>query len=102
MNSHYDKHILAAAIKSQAQVIVTYNQKDFPKEILDKYSIDVQHPDTFLRYQMDLHLPAFLSCVKTVRTRLKNPAKNADEYLFTLFQHLPQTVNMLKPYSALI
>ena len=30
-----DRHILAAAIRSQAGVIVTYNVKDFPEEVLD-------------------------------------------------------------------
>ncbi len=32
-----DRHVLAAAIKSHAQVIVTFNQKDFPPEVLSKY-----------------------------------------------------------------
>lgn len=97
-----DAHVVAAAIKSQAQVIVTFNLKDFPDEILSTYQIEAQHPDVFLRYQMDLHLPAFLSCVKTVRARLKNPPRTAQEYLFTLFQQLPQTVNVLKQYADLI
>ena len=34
-----DRHILAAAIQSHCSVIVTYNLKDFPKKILDKYDI---------------------------------------------------------------
>jgi predicted nucleic acid-binding protein len=97
-----DAHVLAAAIKAQAQAIITYNIKDFPDKILKKYQIEVQHPDTFLRYQMDLHLPAFLSCVKSVRARLKNPPKTSQEYLTTLFQHLPQTVSVLKQYLDII
>lgn len=97
-----DVHVLAAAIKSQAQVIVTFNLKDFPKDILEKYQIEAQHPDTFLRYQMDLHLPIFLDSAKKVRSRLKNPPKNANEYLFTLFHQLPQTVAILKEYSNVI
>ena len=43
-----DRHVLAAAIKGQAQVIVTYNIKDFPPEELKKYSIEAQTPDEFL------------------------------------------------------
>lgn len=68
-----DIHVLAAAVKSQAQIIVTYNIKDFPIETLQKFDIEVQHPDTFLRYQLDLNLSAFLSCIKTICARLKNP-----------------------------
>ncbi len=97
-----DVHVLAAAIKSQSQVIVTFNLKDFPKEILDKYQIEAQHPDTILRYQIDLNLPIFLSCVKSVRGRLKNPPLQANEYLFSLSPYLPQTVGFIKQYSNLI
>lgn len=97
-----DVHVMAAAVKSQAQIIVTHNLKDFPEEILAKYNIEALDPDTFLRSQFDLNSPAFLSCAKTIRARLKNPPKTAQEYLFTLFQHLPQTVNSLKAYADLI
>lgn len=97
-----DAHVVAAALKSQAQIIVTDNLKDFPDKVLEKYQIEAQHPDTFLRSQLHLYLPAFLSSVKVVRARLKNPPKTANEYLFTLFQHLPQTVNILKQYADLI
>jgi predicted nucleic acid-binding protein len=97
-----DIHILAAAIKSQAQIIVTYNMKDFPVEIIKKFDIEAQHPDTFFRYQMELHLPAFLSCIKTIRSRLINPPRTANEYLFTLFPLIPQTVSILKQYENVI
>jgi PIN domain len=76
-----DVHVLAAAVKSQAQIIVTYNIKDFPLEMLQKFDIEAQHPDIFLRYQLDLNLSAFLSCIKTIRARLKNPPTTANQYL---------------------
>lgn len=94
--------MLAAAIKAQAQIIVTSNLKDFPTQILQKYGIEAQDPDTFLRHQISLYLPSFLSCVKEVRSRLKNPPKTSKEYLFDLFHHLPQTVTFLKDYDDLI
>ncbi|MES9971967.1 MAG: PIN domain-containing protein [Candidatus Thiodiazotropha sp.] len=37
-----DRHVLAAAIMCQADVIVTNNLKDFPQEVMDQYHIDVQ------------------------------------------------------------
>ena len=98
-----DNHVLAAAVRAQAQVIVTYNIKDFPKEVLFKHGVEAQHPDTFLRYQLDLNLPLFLSCIKTIRERLKNPPRTASEYLQTFFsQHLTQTVAFLQQYESLI
>ena len=98
----HDVHVLAAAIKAQAQIIVTYNTKDFPNETLKKFEIEAQHPDTFLRYQLDLKLPVFLSSVKNIRQRLKKPPVSASHYLSTLFSHLPQTVLALKQYETLI
>lgn len=97
-----DAHVLAAAIKSQSQIIVTFNTKDFPIEVLRKYDIEAQHPDTFLRAQLDLSLPVFLGSVKNIRSRLKNPPMTANQYLFTLFNDLPQTVTFLKQYMHLI
>lgn len=97
-----DLHVLAAAIKAQAQIIVTYNIKDFPNATLKKFEIEAQHPDTFLRYQLDLKLAIFLACVKNIRQRLKKPPVTASHYLSILFPHLPQTVSYLRKYEKLI
>jgi len=39
-----DRHVLAAAIRSNADVIVTFNLGDFPPEALTKWGIEAQHP----------------------------------------------------------
>lgn len=49
-----DRHVLAAAIRVGADVIVTSNLKDFPAETLDRYGIDAQHPDEFVRHLISL------------------------------------------------
>lgn len=59
-----DKHVLAAAIKAQAQIIVTYNLKDFPTNSLISFGIEAQHPDDFFLNQSDLRQSIFLSVVK--------------------------------------
>jgi len=98
-----DRHVLAAAIRASAQLIGTYNLKDFPSEITSKYGIDVQHPDTFLRHLLDLSPSRILYTVQETRLSLKNPPKNSDEYLAILEkQSLPQTVAFLKEYMWLI
>lgn len=39
-----DRHVLAAAIKCNASVIVTFNLKDFPKDVLDTFDMEPLHP----------------------------------------------------------
>lgn len=49
-----DRHVLAAAVRSGAQVIVTENIRDFPKEALDPFGVEVQTSDAFVRHVIDL------------------------------------------------
>lgn len=49
-----DRHVLAAAIRCQAQVIVTQNLKDFPQDYLSGYGMEAQTADTFLRHLVEL------------------------------------------------
>ena len=44
-----DRHVLAAAIKGRADVIVTQNLKDFPQEQLDPCQIKAQHQHAVMR-----------------------------------------------------
>ena len=50
-----DRHVLAAAIRSGAQVIVTYNLKDFPAAALDPFGIEAQSPDDFVLHRAPPH-----------------------------------------------
>lgn len=43
-----DRHVLAAAIHAEAQVIVTRNLRDFPTDRLNAWGVEAQHPDDFL------------------------------------------------------
>lgn len=47
-NHHKDRHILAAAVKGQCQVIITYNLRHFPEQSMKPHGIEVKHPDEFL------------------------------------------------------
>jgi predicted nucleic acid-binding protein len=98
-----DRHVLAAAIKGRADLIVTVNRKDFPAEKLNRWGIEAQHPDEFLTQQFHLSQPVFLQTVKTVRMRLKNPPKSVEDYLDTLrSQGLLATVKAIEPFSQFI
>lgn len=98
-----DNHVLAAAIKSGAQMIVTFNLKDFPSEILDQYGIEAMHPDVFVEHQMSLHQGIVIEVAKKHRAALKYPQKTAEDYLATLAaQKLVVTADLLKEFIGVI
>lgn len=98
-----DRHVLAAAIKCNADAIVTFNLKDFPSNLLKPYGIEPQHPDEFFYHQFGLNEAHVLNAVRRCRTRLKKPPKTVGEYLLTLERcELPQTVDRLRDYSEII
>jgi predicted nucleic acid-binding protein len=49
-----DRHVVAAAIRAHAQMIVTTNLRDFPAAQLEKWDIEAKHPDDFLVDQFHL------------------------------------------------
>ncbi|MDT8385441.1 MAG: PIN domain-containing protein [Gammaproteobacteria bacterium] len=98
-----DRHVLAAAIKSQADVIVTSNLKDFPEATLKQYAIEAQSPDTFLNHLFDLNPTAFCSVVKQQRERPHNPEYSAGQLLEIFYNlGLPLTVNKLRDVADLL
>jgi predicted nucleic acid-binding protein len=98
-----DRHVLAAAIRGRADVIVTYNLKHFPDAVLSGYGIEAQHPDEFVSNLTGLDAEAVYTAVKNQRARLKNPPKSAEEFLETLEkQSLAQTVANLRRALDLI
>jgi predicted nucleic acid-binding protein len=79
-----DRHVLAAAIRAGAQVIVTYNLKDFPEQTLTDYGIEAQHPDTFVYHLITLAPPRVAQVVREMAEQFKNPPKSIDEVLEAL------------------
>lgn len=98
-----DRHVVAAAIRSGAGVIVTFNLKHYPESAIARYGIEAQHPDEFLGYQLDLASNLVCAAAKRHRANLKKPPKTVEEYLATLeAQGLAQTVAGLRKFSELI
>jgi hypothetical protein len=82
-----DRHVLAAAIIGHADVIVTRNLRDFPAEILDRYEIEAQHPDEFLRHAIDLAPTRVIEAVRAQQASLTRPPFSMAE-LLALFERI--------------
>lgn len=74
-----DRHVLAAAIKSHAQVIVTYNLDHFPATTLRPFHIDAQHPDEFLVSLFDLDPTTVATTFTELVGSLRNPPLTTGE-----------------------
>lgn len=98
-----DRHVLAAAIHSRADTIVTFNLKDFPTELLKEYKVRALHPDDFILSLCDIGSVLIYEAARQHRERLQNPKKSADQYLLTLScQGLVKTVRYLSANIELI
>ncbi len=74
-----DRHVLAAAIKVNAQLIVTRDRKDFPAEKLAPWGIKAKSPDDFVRDVMGIDSQAVWACVQQiVDSRTRRPVTVED------------------------
>jgi len=92
-----DRHVVAAAIRSKADVIVTFNLKDFPRFIEEEYDIEIQHPDVFLTNVYDLNPAKAKAAFRKMVKRLRNPPKTVNQVLDTLAKSdLKEIIEKLK------
>ncbi len=73
-----DRHVLAAAIKTNASLIVTNNLKDFPKDYLLRFGLCAKNADDFFTDIIDLNHETSIKAFKDLVLNKKNPPY--DEY----------------------
>jgi len=79
-----DRHVLAAAIRAKAQVIVTFNLKDFPQETLALWDVEAVHPDAFLEAQIDLNPQIVYAVLQRIADSCKKPPLTVADLLESL------------------
>jgi hypothetical protein len=97
LNHPKDRHVLAAAIKTGAQAIVTFNLKDFPEDVLEKWDIRAQHPDNFLLDQYHL---APDEVVRRVRVQASCVPGGLDRLFSIHEQTVPKFVDMIRQHTS--
>lgn len=94
-NHPKDRHVFAAAVAANADVIVTTNLRDFPDDSLSPHRLTAQSPDEFL---MDLDEEAPAQMTKLVQLQASNlhrPPMSPLEILDGLALHAPQFAERL-------
>lgn len=71
----HDLHVVEAAVRGRADVIVTNNLKDFPSDALDLLGLEAQSLDDFLLNQLDLEPDITMRVLGTQAAEAKNPSQ---------------------------
>lgn len=91
-----DRHVLAAAIRCSAQVIVTSNLDDFPAAALEPFNIEAQSPDQFVLDVVNLAPARVAAVIQQQSAALRNPPRTVDELLEDLSNSLPRAAAALQ------
>ncbi|MBX5446213.1 MAG: PIN domain-containing protein [Sphaerobacter sp.] len=93
-----DRHVVAAAVRSGADLIVTANTRHFPAAVLDPLQIQVKTPDEFLCDLFDLEPVLLARLVEEQAACLRNPPMSAVELAeHKLSTHAPEFVAAVRP-----
>lgn len=79
-----DRHVVAAALRGGAQVIVTFNLRDFPQASIAQFGLSAVHPDDFLLDQFDLDPAATLQVIYDQAAHTSNPCLSAKDLVVLL------------------
>ncbi|WP_035797862.1 PIN domain-containing protein [Kitasatospora mediocidica] len=79
-----DRHVLAAAIKAKAQLIVTRNVRDFPADVLADWGIEAKAPDDFVLDQIGLDQQTVYAAVQQIADSWRQPPGSVDDVLARL------------------
>lgn len=92
-----DRHVLAAALACVADVIVTFNTKDFPLDTLRPFGLTVVLPDSFVSQLMESGI--VVTAATEHRAALQRPPLSAAEYFDVLRRNgLPRTASLIQAY----
>lgn len=96
-----DAHVIAAALKTQAQIIVTDNLRHFPPTLLAPLGLEARSADTFIADTIALDLGKAVAAIRAMRRRLDRPSMTASDLLIAMDANgLTTTVNVLQPHEA--
>ncbi len=97
-----DRHVVAAAIRTNAQYIVTDNLKHFPEDTLEGLDLERGSADRFLASTFEHYEIAALRVVREHRVRLRAQPSQSDYLMNLIAKGLPLLAARLKPHHDTI
>lgn len=94
-NHRKDRHVLAAAVKGGADLLVTANVRDFPDSASQPYDIEILNPDGFLASQLDLNPRKFVQVLDAVAGRYRKPQLDSVQVLQAMRGYIPDFAQLL-------
>jgi len=76
-----DRHVLAAAIRARAQIIVTNNSRDFPADYLATWDVEAKTADEFVLDQISLNRQAVYGEIVRIADSHSNPPESVADVL---------------------
>lgn len=98
-NHPKDRHVLAAAVRANCEVLVTFNLKDFPSATVADYDVEVVHPDKFLLDQLDLYPGPTVGVLRQLIADYSSPTLEMEDLLVRLADAgVPEFANAVRRY----
>ncbi|HET7589840.1 MAG TPA: PIN domain-containing protein [Solirubrobacterales bacterium] len=97
-----DRHVVAAALQGQANVIVTDNLRDFAPAALASLNLSVQSADEFLVSQFEVDPLLAAAGVRQQLARLQRPPRTPAEHIELIRPSLPSYAEVLEEYLPLL
>lgn len=96
-----DRHVLAAAIEANAEVILTFNLKDFPSSSLLPHGVVALHPDEWLLEVIERAPSRVLAVLEAQAAQAQRPPNTLEGLFLALEQRgLVRSVAALRTYLA--
>lgn len=91
-NHPKDRHVLAAAVYARAEVLLTFNLRDFPDEALAPWGVQARHPQDYLLtlYEMDA-----LQVVSRIGAIAAERGRDQEDVLLRLGKSVPRFASRL-------
>ncbi len=92
-NDPKDRHVLAAAVRANAQTVVTYNKRHFPPTATSPWNIEAVGPSAFLE---ELYAAAPAVVMERLRQQAIDLERSLSEQLPVLAKAVPTFVEVIR------